>query len=314
LSLSIVENRPMTPVLRSSGHLAADRRYDYARGAAAEGDHAAASDLLQQTLEIAPTWAPAWFALGEAREILGETAGAADAFAQALAHDPADSQGARLRLARLGAADQPAQPPQAYVRDLFDQYAARFDTHLVKDLAYRAPAVLREAVLRAAPARRFAHVLDLGCGTGLMAKEIADLCDEIAGVDLAPAMAVKARASGCYADVEAGDLLDFLNARAPASADLVMAADVFVYCGDLDAIFAAVRRVAKKQAVFAFTLQRGQEGEYRLGDDLRYAHSPAYVARLSAAHGFALVSCDEVSVRQDRGQPVPGLSVVLFAP
>ena len=304
----------MTHVLRSSGHLAADRRYDYARGAAAEGDHAAASDLLQQTLEIAPTWAPAWFALGEAREELGETGAAAEAFAQALAHDPADSQGARLRLARLGAVDQPAQPPQAYVRDLFDQYAARFETHLVKNLAYRAPAVLREAVLRATPARRFVHALDLGCGTGLMAKEMADLCDQIAGVDLAPAMAAKARASGLYVQVEAGDLLDFLNTRTPASADLVIAADVFVYCGKLEDIFAAVRRVAQEQAVFAFTLQRGQEGEYRLGEDLRYAHSPAYITRLAGAHGFALASCDEVSVRQDRGQPVPGLSVVLLAP
>jgi predicted TPR repeat methyltransferase len=304
----------MTPVLRSSGHLAADRRYDYARGAAAEGDHVAASDLLQQTLEIAPTWAPAWFALGESRQALGETAAAVDAFTQALAHDPQDSQGARLRLARLGAADQPAQPPQAYVRDLFDQYAARFETHLVKDLAYRAPSVLRDAITRAAPERRFAHVLDLGCGTGLMAKEMADLCDEIAGVDLAPAMAAKARASGLYAEVEADDLLVFLNGRTPASADLVVAADVFVYCGELDAIFGAVRRVVKEQAVFAFTLQRGAEGDYRLGEDLRYAHTPAYVARLAAAHGFALASCDEVSVRQDRGQPVPGLSVVLLAP
>jgi predicted TPR repeat methyltransferase len=304
----------MTPVLRSSGHLAADRRYDYARGAASEGDHAAASDLLLQTLEIAPTWAPAWFALGEAREELGQRAGAAEAFARALAHDPADSQGARLRLTRLGAADQPEQPPQAYVRDLFDQYAARFETHLVKDLAYRAPSVLREAITRAAPARRFAHVLDLGCGTGLMAKEMADLCDYIAGVDLAPAMAAKARTSGFYADVEAGDLLAFLNARPPASSDLIVAADVFVYCGELDAIFAAARRIVNKQAVFAFTLQRGAEGDYQLGDDLRYAHSPAYVTRLAAAHGFALASCDEVSVRQDRGQPVPGLSVVLLAP
>jgi predicted TPR repeat methyltransferase len=301
----------MTPVLRSSGNLSADRRYDYARGAAAEGDHAAAADLLQQTLEIVPTWAPAWFALGEAREELGERDLAAQAFAQALACEPDDSQGARLRLARLGALDQPAQPPQAYVRDLFDQYAARFETHLVKDLGYRAPSVLREAIARVARNKRFAHALDLGCGTGLMAREMADLCDHIEGVDLAPAMSAKARASGLYANVDAGDLLDWLRARGDKSADLVMAADVFVYCGDLDAIFGEVARVASSAAIFAFTLQKAGGADYRLGEDLRYAHAPAYVERLAATYGFALQVCEDVSVRQDRGQPVSGLVVVL---
>jgi predicted TPR repeat methyltransferase len=302
----------MTPVLRSSGNLSADRRYDYARGAAAEGDHAAAVDLLMQTLDLVPQWAPAWFALGEAREALGEQDLAIQAFAQALAYAPEDSQGAGLRLARLGALHQPAQPPQAYVRDLFDQYAARFETHLVKDLGYRAPSVLRDAILRLRS--RFALALDLGCGTGLMARHIADLCTRIEGVDLAPAMAAKARASGLYAQVEAGDLLDYLRAHEDKKADLVIAADVFVYCGDLDAIFGEVARVAAPAALFAFTLQKAESGDYRLGEDLRYAHSCAYVERLAAAHGFALQICDPVSVRQDRGQPVQGLSVVLVAP
>lgn len=307
--------KPMTAMFRSSGHLSADRRYDYARGAAAEGDHAAAADLLLQTLEIVPEWAPAWFALGEAREKLGERDAAAEAFQMALAFDAEDSQGARLRLARLGVEAQPAQPPQAYVRDLFDQYAARFETHLVKDLGYRAPQVLREAILQARGAdARFAHALDLGCGTGLMAREMAPHCMRIDGCDLAPAMVAKARASGLYQELEAEDLIACLTRYVARTIDLVMAADVFVYCGDLDTIFAEAARVSVPGALFAFTLQRIENGDYQLGDDLRYAHSRAYVAQLATAHGFQVKSCDDVSVRQDRGQPVPGLSVVLAAP
>src|SRR3954447_19432537 len=120
----------MTHFARSSGNLAADRRYDYARGAAGDGDHAAAADLCEQALELAPDWAPAWFALGEARGALGENDAAQAALARALACDPQDSQGAGLRLARLRG-ETPARPPDAYVRDLFDQYADRFETHLV---------------------------------------------------------------------------------------------------------------------------------------------------------------------------------------
>ncbi len=295
--------------------MSADRRYDYARGAAADGDHAAAADLLEQTLEIAPGWAPAWFALGDAREALGEREAAAQAFAQALAHEPDDSQGARLRLARLGVEAMPAQPPQAYVRDLFDQYAARFETHLVKDLFYRAPAILRDCVLQQrGPDARFAHALDLGCGTGLMAREMAAQCARIDGCDLSPAMVAKACASGLYERVETVDLIDFLKSYEARSVDLVLAADVFVYCGDLNEIFAQVARIVMPGALFVFSLQRAEAGSYQLGEDLRYAHARSYVAALAATHGFALATCDDVSVRQDRGQPVPGLCVVLVAP
>ena len=44
----------------SSGDLLADRRYAYAMAAAKEADHEAAADLLAQTLEIVPDWAPPW--------------------------------------------------------------------------------------------------------------------------------------------------------------------------------------------------------------------------------------------------------------
>lgn len=307
----------MNPVLRSSGNLSADRRYDYARGAAADGDHAAAADLLQQTLEIVPRWAPAWFALGEAREALGEHGAAAEAFGQALDCEPDDSQGAGLRLARLRG-ESPARPPDAYVRDLFDQYASRFEQHLVSDLGYCAPQVIADGLMRLCRERgrdmRFRAALDLGCGTGLMAREVASFCTEISGVDLAPAMTMRARATGLYARVETGDMVAFLRDMAEASVDLVLAADVFVYCGDLDPVFAAVRRVLASGGFFAFTLQRAENGHFVLGEDLRYAHAPDYLADLAASHGFDMPICDHVSVRRDRGADVAGLAIVLTSP
>ena len=302
---------------RSSGISTADRRYDYARGAAGDGDHAAAADLCEQALEIAPGWAPAWYALGDARASLGDVEAAQAAFLRALACDPEDSQGAALRLARLRG-ENPARPPDAYVRGLFDQYAARFEEHLVRDLAYCGPPILKAAMVRACALAgrdmRFGTALDLGCGTGLMALELAGACASIDGVDLASAMADRARASGRYRHVEAGDMQAFLAARATASVDLVLAADVFVYCGDLAPVFAETRRVLASGGLFVFTLQRAETGDFVLGDDLRYAQSQAYIERLAAHEGFHILGCDTVSVRQDRGVPVPGLAFVLAAP
>jgi len=307
----------MTQFSRSSGLSTADRRYDYARGASDAGDHAAAADLCEQALVLAPGWAPAWYALGDARASLGEGAAAQVAFLRALACDPEDSQGAALRLARLRG-ESPARPPDAYVRGLFDQYAARFEEHLVHELGYCGPPILKAAIARACALAgrdmRFGTALDLGCGTGLMAHELAGACVSIDGVDLAPAMAARARASGRYRHVEAGDMQAFVAARATASADLVLAADVFVYCGDLAPIFAETRRVLASGGLFVFTLQRALTGDFVLGDDLRYGQSQAYIERLAAHDGFCILCCDSVSVRQDRGIAVPGLVFVLAAP
>ncbi len=77
--------------LFASGDLIADCRYAYGRAAAGDGDFLAAADVFEQALERAPDWAPALFALGEARERLGRREAAAKAFRRTLAADPPDA-------------------------------------------------------------------------------------------------------------------------------------------------------------------------------------------------------------------------------
>ena len=57
------------PLFVSSGDMLADRRYDLARAYEADGDLAAAADLLAQAVELAPNFASAWFALSMVREL-----------------------------------------------------------------------------------------------------------------------------------------------------------------------------------------------------------------------------------------------------
>src|SRR6185437_4247953 len=114
----------------AAGDLIAERRFAYAKAAAEEGDYSAAAEMFEQALERAPNWAAAWFALGEAREKLGDLDAAARAFRGSLAADSADAQGAAARLALIGRADAPGALPKAYVARLFDGYAPRFDKHL----------------------------------------------------------------------------------------------------------------------------------------------------------------------------------------
>jgi predicted TPR repeat methyltransferase len=300
----------MTPT-DSSGDLAADRRYHWARGALQSRDFEAARDLFSRVLDLAPHWAPAWFGLGEALEGLDRRAEAAAAFKEALGRDFADSAGAALRLARLSG-ESPVLAPRAYVKTLFDQYAQSFDRHLTEVLAYRGPQILLDAVEQAGPGRVFAHMLDLGCGAGLAGEVFRAKAASVTGVDLAPAMIAKARAKNLYDRLAVADLLDFLEAEPAESADLAVAADVFVYVGDLDPVFAAVTRVLIPSGLFAFTAQSLGEGAgFQLGEDLRFAHSQAYLRACADRAGLGVQKISPAATRKERGADVPGWAVVL---
>jgi predicted TPR repeat methyltransferase len=289
----------------TSGDLSADRRLDWALASAREGDHAGAADLSQQAIEIAPHFSAAWFTLAEAKEALGDQGAAREAYARCLELAPKDALGAGPRLARLDG-DNPGALPGAYVKGLFDDYAARFDQHLTQGLGYRGPALLREAVL-ARGARRFRRALDLGCGTGLSGEAFADLCETLVGCDLSGAMLAQARAKGLYARLEEAELGAFLAACAPGENDLVVAADVFVYLGALDGVLASSARTLEPGGLIAFTTQAIEEGAaFRLLDDLRFGHSKAGLETALAQAGFVETQIFAASTRRDRGVDVPG--------
>jgi predicted TPR repeat methyltransferase len=304
------------PLFVSSGDLVADRRYKWALDCAAKGDFAGAADILAQTVELAPGFATAWFALGAIRDRLGDQAGAALAFERTRELDPEDYHGARLQLARLGTSEATPAMTHAYVRRLFDQYAARYDTSLTESLAYRGPAVLREAVERVTSAARrplrFESVLDLGCGTGLAGAAFRPACGRLIGVDLSEAMVAKAAAKKLYDRLETADLVDFLQqeTRGETRYNLVLAADVFVYVNELSPIFAAVARLSAAGGLFAFTTESHAGGGVKLLPTLRYAYAEAHLRALLGAAGFSVPHLAETSVRSEKGRPVESLVVV----
>ena len=289
----------------------AERRWSYGRLLAAESDWAGARDLFEQALERAPGFAPAWVDLGEARERLDDKAAAVEAYARAAALDREDRLGARARLARVRGERAPELSP-AYVARLFDDYAKRFDRHLLEDLHYSGPEAIDGALEVVAWRRRFAHALDLGCGTGLAAASLRARAERLDGVDLSAKMIERARARGVYDALFVDEAVAFLQAAASGAYDLVAAADVLVYLGDLSALFAAVARALKSEGLFAFTVEMafGDE-DFVLASSMRFRHSGAYVRRISVAAGFDVLSLDAGSTRVEREAPVPSLVAAL---
>jgi predicted TPR repeat methyltransferase len=298
------------PTFVSSGDLIADRRFDYAMGLKADGDPAAAADLLVDVLDLVPGWATAWHALGEVRETQGDRTGAIDAYGRAAAADPEDRHGARLKLVRLGVAPAEGAMSAGYVRAVFDEYAPRFDKALVDDLGYSAPALLRAALDHTAPGRRFDHALDLGCGTGLAGRAMAGLCDSLDGVDLSPRMIAYARSTGCYRNLAVAEMVSALAERPAGSLDLVIAADAFVYLADLSPVLAAASRALAPGGLAAFTVETWEGDGIDLGEALRFRHGRAHVRAALDAAGLTVRVLDAVSTRQEAGQPVACLMVV----
>jgi predicted TPR repeat methyltransferase len=297
----------------SSGDLMADRRFEFARDLQLKGDLPAAADLLEQAIELAPNFTSAWFTLGEIRAQLGERDKAIAAFKKAREFDPGDQHGAGLHLMRLGD-EQMSEMPKAYVQALFDQYAPRFEHVLINDLGYRAPALIFKAVLAARVAAKkpalFKRAIDLGCGTGLAAAAFAKQVDHFIGIDLSPGMIKEARATGLYAELEVADMIEGLRAKSDGSANLVVAADAFVYLSDLAPVLAEAKRVLAAAGTLAFTLETHDGSGVILGEGLRYAHGVEYVRGVIAKAGLKLLTLEPASPRNENNEPVRGLVVV----
>ena len=304
------------PLFVSSGDLIADRRYKWALDHAARGDFTGATEILEQTVELAPRFATAWFALGAIRDQLGERGKAVAAFERSRDADPDDYHGARLQLARIGAGDATPAMTQTYVRRLFDQYAARYDASLTEHLDYRGPALLRtavETVMEAAKRpMRFGSMLDLGCGTGLSGAAFRPFVDWLVGVDLSPGMIAQAATKGLYDRLVPSDiaacLADEIADR--AAYHLVVAADVFVYVNDLAPIIASLARVLAPTGIFAFTVETHAGGGVKLLPTLRYAHSEDYVRTVLHDAGLRVAHLAQTPVRTEKGAPVDSLVVV----
>ncbi|MFY9970359.1 MAG: methyltransferase [Roseiarcus sp.] len=295
------------------GDLIADRRYVYGKAAADDRDWAAAAEIFEQAAEQAPRWAPAWFALGEARENLGDLDGAAEAFRSTLAADPSDALGAAARLTLIGREEDTGALPKAYVARLFDDYASRFNAHLCGELNYRGPAVIVEALGLVAPARRFATALDVGCGTGLMGEAVRERVNRLVGVDLSHGMIARARERGIYDALEVAEATDFLERSAPGAYDCILAADALCYFGDLRPLFQACKLALAADGIFALSFESFEGEGFRLRETRRFAHAPAYLEATAREAGFRPLLMRAASIRREAARDVPGLVAALEA-
>jgi predicted TPR repeat methyltransferase len=278
----------------------------------AMGDARSAIPVLRRAVTLAPTAPEPWLALAHALREAGEP-DAADAARKVLVLGDLPrsiSDQARFLLAALGEAAVPDRAPASYVRDLFDQYASRFDEDLQTRLQYRTPAALA-TLLAAGGAQqdRSRRVLDMGCGTGLSGVALRPFAKRLVGVDLSPRMIGEATRRGIYDALHEADLLEWLPARR-TEFDLIVAADVLNYLGDLTPALAAMAGALAPGGTAAFSIEAGETTPYSLASGMRYRHDPQHVAALARDAGLGEVARSESVLREEQGVPVRGVLFV----
>lgn len=200
--------------------------------------------------------------------------------------------------------------PLEFVAALFNQAAAEYDAHMLENLAYNTPQQLAGALAPLLEEREDLSLLDLGCGTGLVAEMFQDITARRVGVDIAEQMLAHARAKLLYVELYRRDIVEFLM-DCKKQYDLVIAADVLVYSGNLVPFFHAARPVLASSGLLAFSFEKDESTDaYRLNRSGRYGHSRSYVQSMLYNEGYELLAMEEVSLRTEGERPVPGVICV----
>ena len=204
------------------------------------------------------------------------------------------------------------EPPKQYVKNLFDDYAHRFNDALVNNLKYSLPFIIKELILKSNSAKsQYQNVIDLGCGTGLAGKNLREISTNLSGIDISENMLSQAEKLDIYDILIVGDIVEKLNASHDKF-DLLVALDVLIYIGDVKPTFQSVRKCCKLNSLFVFSVEIQNENGYSLLKSSRYAHSDEYI--MDQTNGlFDLVNSQNVRLRKEGENWIEG-KVYIFRP
>ncbi|WP_028583275.1 tetratricopeptide repeat protein [Desulfogranum mediterraneum] len=270
-------------------------------------DHAV--EVYEHLLELDPGYIPALNNLAYIVHLQGDLR-RAESLYQAILESAPEHINAGYMAAALGG-EQPAAPPQAYVRDLFDSYSQDFEGNLVEDLAYQVPERLWQLFNQGPRRERYDYLLDLGCGTGLCGVHFRPCCHYLEGVDLSGRMIARAREKGLYDSLVEGELLSHLQRTTPGF-DLVIAGDVCIYLGDLAPLMATIAARGSREVQFCFSVEafqvkgQGKGQGWELRPSGRYGHSYDYILDLARQSGLSLCGFEQTWLRQERGKAIDG--------
>ncbi len=201
--------------------------------------------------------------------------------------------------------------PLEYVEAVFDNYAKDFEHSLVGQLQYNTPAGLWERFCQMFPQDKSKdHCLDLGCGTGLAGEQFTSCCRKLTGVDISQEMLEIADKKNIYQELIKDDIFRFLQST-EISYDLILAADVFTYMGDLEKLFKECNGKIVENGLFLFSVEESASETFELKQTGRFGHSVGYIEKLCRNTCWNILDCHLSKLRQDKGEWIKGHLFIL---
>lgn len=259
---------------------------------------------------LEPMHVAAWYYLGATYMAKGDKKKAAAAFRKSLELKPGNEEAIYLLAVASGKLSPKdgvlKKMPVSLAREYFDSIAPSYTEDQLYG-KYEGHTELCNAVRSFLVPGRIDHlILELGVGTGFCGPLIRDVAAHLTGVDLSGEMLAEAikvqndKDERIYNSLVKRELHEFLQDAQEASYDIIIAANVFSYLGDLDSVFAQSARVLKDKGFMAFTADVfGGNGYQFDAQEAKFRYAKPYLQELGKAHGLKELKCKEAAVYPD---------------
>jgi predicted TPR repeat methyltransferase len=165
----------------------------------------------------------------------------------------------------------------------------------------------------------FDVVIDAGCGTGLVGEKFRNVSRYLIGVDLSEVILDEAQRvrPNLYNETLVGDVTQVFVEKKPIS--LIVAADSYIYFGDLEPLFHSMQKGLQEGGYAAFTLENVDADtlevlseskpnwRWQLTASGRFAHNRRYVEEIGKDHDLQLMHYEPLeNFRYENGKGVGG--------
>ncbi|WP_131783479.1 tetratricopeptide repeat protein [Legionella gresilensis] len=227
---------------------------------------------------------------------------------QALIVNPEDKASQHM-LNALSGLDKPVETAPEYAANLFNNYALYYDEHVQKYLKYSLPQQIFH-ILSELNITHCEKTLDLGCGTGLTGQVLRDVSQQLIGIDISKKMLDWARPKGIYDKLIESEALTYLKAEKELY-NLIVAADVLPYFGELSPLFQQISNHLETQGYFIFSTEISSTMPWQLQESARFSHHEKYLEQLAEANSLKMIFKKQIVARHQEGKPLPSWLIVM---